>query len=120
MMWVWVADRLSGGASYVSLAAAALSGVPYDHERMGWAHAAARRLHVPISWAAVAVLLAHAAFGTVDVALVASGEAPAPGYGIRFLVAAAGVGIGALVLTVIATLAFVDPRRFERPWKPRL
>lgn len=120
MLALWYADRASAILAYVALVASAFTGIAYNAASFGALHLWSRKIHTPVSWVAVVLLLLHGALGTVDTLLVATGASPAPGYGTPFLVAGVALGGGALVLTVVATLAFVDPKRFERPWKPGL
>jgi len=118
MLWLWYADRTSGMLAYVVLVASAFTGIAYNATSFGWVHRLSRGIHTPVSWAALVTLLAHGGLGAVDTLLVVDGEAPAPNSGIPFLVAGVAVGLAALVVTIVATLAFLDPRRFERPWRP--
>lgn len=119
MLWLWYTDRITGAASYFLLVAAALTGIPYNHPPMGIVHRFARKIHTPLSTVAVIVLLGHSALGAYDAWLVETGDVPAPKYGLRFLAAGTALGLGATVLTIVATLAFADPKRFQRSWQPR-
>src|SRR5690348_12741890 len=105
MIWLWYADRATGAAAYLLLVAAALTGIAYNAPVFGWLHAVARRIHTATSWTALDVLLLHAFLGAVDTAVVATGHAPAPRSGVAYLAVGVGVGLGALVLTVAASLA---------------
>lgn len=119
MLWLWYADRASGGAAYVLLVASALTGIPYDHPAMGTLHRVSRAIHTPLSWTALAALAVHGVVGAFDVTQVLRLQVPTPSFGLRFLAAGTAVGVGGLGVTVVAALAFVDPKRFERPWRPR-
>lgn len=119
LLW-WYADRASAVLSYVVLVASVFTGIAYNASSFGFVHRWSRKIHTPVSWIAVVLLLVHGVLGTIDTVFVATGSSPAPGYGTPFLIAGAALGGGALVLTIVATLAFVDPKRFERPWKPGL
>ncbi len=120
MQWLWYADRGSGLLSYPLLLLAALTGIAAAVPAFGPLHWAAKRHHTAVSVLVAFVLFLHAGLGVADTIVVATGGAPMPGYGLGFLVAGAAVGLGAFVVLVVATLAFLDPRRFERPWSPRL
>lgn len=120
MGWLWLADRGSGVAAYVALVASAFTGIAYGAQSWGPVYRWARAVHNGVSYTTVGLLLLHAGLGAVDTLLVTGGQSPAPGYGTPFLLAGVAVGLGALVLTLVATLAFADPKRFERPWKPGL
>ncbi|MFB6130028.1 MAG: hypothetical protein ABEJ28_04300 [Salinigranum sp.] len=69
---------------------------------------------------ALLALLAHGVLGVLDTWLVATGAAPAPDYGVPYLIVGSVVGAGALLLLVVGVLGFVDARRFERPWSPKV
>lgn len=120
MEWVWFMDRGTALLSYPTLVLAAFTGLAAAVPAFGALHRAGKRSHTPVSVLAMIVLLLHAGFGTADIAIVATGGAPVPAYGLAFLVVGAAVGLGAFIVLVVATLAFLDPRRFERPWSPRV
>lgn len=120
MLWLWYSDRSTGLLAYVLLVMATLTGIPFDAGLMGALNRFSRWSHTPLSWAAVGLVFAHGILGTIDASVVAGGQVPAPGYGIPFLLVGCLVGLGALVLILVATAAFADPKRFHRPWKPRL
>ncbi len=120
MEWVWFVDRGTALAAYPALLLAALTGVAAAVPAFGVLHRAAKRHHTAVSVLSGILLLLHAGFGAADTVIVATGRAPVPGYGLAFLLAGAAVGVGAFVVLLVATLAFLDPRRFERPWSPRL
>ena len=120
MLWLWYADRTSGLLAYLLLVASVFTGIAYNAQSFGAVHRLSRAVHNPLSWIAVALLVLHGGLGTVDTFLVGTGGSPTPGYGLPFLLAGVAVGVGALILVIVATLAFADPHRFERPWKPGL
>ncbi|MHB1260837.1 MAG: hypothetical protein ACYC2H_03890 [Thermoplasmatota archaeon] len=120
MEWVWFVDRGTALLSYPVLLLAALTGIAAAVPAFGPLHRAAKKHHTPVSVLAGLVLLLHAGFGAADTAIVATGGAPVPGYGLGFLIVGAIVGLGAFIILFVATLAFLDPRRFERPWSPRV
>lgn len=117
---VWVLDRATALVGYAALYLAVLTGVLYDARGFGPFVDAARRIHVEVSVFALLALLAHAGLGLLDAWLVLSGEAPAPTYGSSYLLAGVVVGSGAFLLLVVGVLGFLDARRFERPWTPRV
>lgn len=119
-MWIWYLDRAAGLVGYATLWLAVLSGIAYNAKRLGALHRASRVLHVPASVLASVTVLLHAAVGLVDTGLVALGDVPHPAYSDLYLGIGVAVGIAALVILVTATLAFLDPKQFERPWDPRL
>ena len=118
MLLLWYADRATGISAYMLLVVSVFTGIAYNAKAFGAVHRFAQATHTPLSWAAVALLLLHGGLGAVDALLVVNGSTPPPGYGLPFLVAGAAMGLGALILVVVATIAFVDPKRIERPWKP--
>jgi hypothetical protein len=117
---VWYLDRGAALVSYPSLYLAVLTGIFYNADSFGTLHTAARRVHVELSVFATLVTLLHAGLGVLDAWLVVSGRAPEPAYSIPYFLGGLAVGGGALLLLVVAVLGFVDARRFERPWGPRV
>lgn len=120
---LWLLDRATALISYGALFLATVTGILYSPrtaKRFGIAHRAALKVHVPIAVFALLMMLAHAALGTLDTWKVATGQSPAPEFGTTYLLVGVGVGVCALVLVVIAALGFLDPRRFSRPWTPRI
>ncbi|MFA5943856.1 MAG: hypothetical protein WC876_05245 [Candidatus Thermoplasmatota archaeon] len=120
MEWVWYVDRGTALVSYPVLLLAAFTGIAAAVPAFGPLHRAAKKHHTAVSVLSALVLFLHAGFGVADTLIVATGNAPVPGYGIGFLIAGAAVGVGAFIILIVATLAFLDPRRFERPWSPRV
>lgn len=118
-MLVWLLDRGAALAAYATLWLAVLAGIGYNAKRLGALHRASRLLHVPASVLASVTVLLHVAVGTLDSGLVLAGAAPHPAYTDAYFLVGLGVGLVALVILVTATLAFLDPKQFERPWDPR-
>lgn len=120
MELVWYVDRAAGLVGYAVLYLAVLTGILYEERAFGVLHDAARRVHVEVSVLAVLVMGLHAVVGVIDTWLVVSGAAPSPAYSNAYLLAGGVVGAGSLLLVVVAVLGFLDARRFERPWTPRV
>ncbi|MFB6170805.1 MAG: hypothetical protein ABEJ06_06615 [Haloarculaceae archaeon] len=120
MAVVWYLDRGAGLVAYAALYLAVLTGVLYNARSFGGLAAAARTVHIEVSVFATLAVLAHAAVGVLDTWLVVSGAAPTPAYGVRYLLGGVTVGAGATLLLVVGVLGFVDARRFERPWTPKV
>ncbi|WP_148416810.1 hypothetical protein [Haloferax sp. KTX1] len=120
MALVWYLDRALALVSYPALYLAVLTGILYNAEAFGPLRDAARRIHVEASVFAMMLVLAHGVVGLADVWTVLDGAAPVPDYGLPYLLAGSAVGVGALVVLVVAVLGFLDPRRFARPWSPRV
>ncbi len=118
-MWLWYLDRAAGLVAFAALHFAVLTGIVYNARGLDTLRTAARRAHVPVSVFATLVTLAHAMVGTLDALGVLFGSTPVPGYGRGFFVLALAVGAGALLLVVVAVVAFLDAKRIERPWTPR-
>lgn len=118
--FVWFLDRAAALVTYPALYLAVLTGILYNTESFGVLHEAARRVHVELSVFAMLVTLLHGAIGVLDAWLVVSGSVPAPSYSMPYFLGGVGVGVGALLLLVVAVLGFTDARRFERPWGPRV
>jgi len=117
---VWYLDRGSALVTYPSLYLAVLTGVLYNTESFGVLHDAARRVHIELSVFAMIVTLLHAGLGVLDAWFVLTGQAPAPAYSMPYLLGGLAVGVGALLVLVVAVLGFTDPNRFQRPWGPRV
>ncbi|MFD1587223.1 hypothetical protein ACFR9U_09525 [Halorientalis brevis] len=117
---VWLLDRATGLVAYPALYAATVTGILYGEPQFGTLAKLARRVHVEIAVFALVVTLAHGLLGVLDTWLVATGQAPEPQYGTTFLVAGAAVGVGALLLTIVAALGFLDATRFSAPWGPQV
>lgn len=117
---VWYLDRATALLAYPTLTLAALTGVFYNTRAFGNLHLAASRVHIEIAVLAMLFTLAHGAVGVLDTYYVVTGAAPPPSYSIPWFLAGGLVGAGALVLLVVAVLGFLDPRRFARPWGPRV
>jgi len=120
MMLLWYLDRATALVAYPALYLAVITGVPYGAPGMGALYDAARRVHLEVAVFALIVTLAHAAIGLLDAAFVVTGAVPPPSYPIPYFVAGVVAGGGALALTVVAVLGFLDARRFPRPWGPRV
>jgi len=117
---VWYLDRGAAIVTYPSLYLAVLTGVLYNTKSFGVLHRAAQRVHIELSVFAMLVTLLHAGLGVLDAWFVVSGQAPAPSYSMSYFLGGVAVGVGALVLLVVAVLGFTDARRFQRPWGPRV
>jgi hypothetical protein len=120
MAVIWYLDRAAGLLAYGALYLAVLTGIFYNVEQFGRLHRAARRVHIEISVFAVLLLVGHAALGVIDTWLIVSGATPQPTYSPSYLLVGVAVGAGATLLLFVAVLGFLDPRRFDRPWGPRL
>lgn len=118
--FIWYLDRAAGLVAYPSLYFAVLTGIFYNTDSFGILHEASRRIHVGVSVFATGVTLLHAGLGLVDTWFVVSGAVPPPNYSMGYFLGGVAVGLGALLLLVVAVLGFVDARRFDRPWGPRL
>jgi hypothetical protein len=117
---VWLLDRGAALVAYPALYSAVLTGILYNVESFGVLHRAARRIHVELSVLAMIVTLIHATVGALDAWFVVTGRAPAPAYSTSYFFGGVAVGIGALLLLVVAVIGFVDASRFDRPWGPRV
>jgi len=117
---VWYLDRGAALLTYPALYLAVLTGILYNTESFGVLHQAARRVHIELSVFAMLVTLLHAGLGIVDAWFVVTGQVPKPAYSIPYFVGGIAVGVGALLLLVVAVLGFTDAKRFERPWGPRV
>ncbi|MFB6124008.1 MAG: hypothetical protein ABEJ78_11195 [Haloferacaceae archaeon] len=114
----YVVDRALVASPTLYLAV--LTGIFYDAPEFGRLRDAARRVHVEVAAFATLATLAHGVPGVLDTWLVVSGSTPRPAYTTGYLLAGVGVGTGATLLLVVSVLGFVDARRFERPWGPRV
>ena len=117
---VWYLDRGAALVTYPALYLAVLTGILYNTASFGVFHEAARRVHVELSVFAMLVTLLHAGLGVVDAWLVVTGQVPKPAYPMPYFLGGLVVGVGALLLLVVAVLGFTDAKRFERPWGPRV
>lgn len=120
MPWLWYLDRASGLLAYATLYLAVVSGVFYPTAAFGVVTRLARRYHVRIAVLSTLLFLFHAGVGIVDAGLVVTGRVPAPRYPLWYFVVGVVVGAEGLLLLVVAILGFVDAKRFERPWTPRV
>lgn len=118
-MWIWYLDRGSALAAYALLWLATLSGILHSARPFAGLHEVARKAHISTSVLACSALLLHVAVGLWDAGLVVRGEVPHPAYSDAYFALALVVGVGALMLLATAVLAFVDAKRFQRPWDPR-
>jgi hypothetical protein len=116
---VWFLDRGAALVTYPALYLAVLTGIFYNTESFGVLHEAAQRVHIELSVFAMLVTLLHAALGILDTWFVLTGQVPAPAYSLSYFLAGIAVGVGALLLLVVAVLGFTDAKRFSRPWGPR-
>lgn len=117
---VWYLDRGAALLTYPMLYLAVLTGIFYNTESFGVLHEAARRVHVELSVFAMLVTLLHAGLGVLDAWYVFTAQVPAPNYSMPYFFAGLVVGVGSLLLLVVAVLGFTDPRRFDHPWGPRV
>jgi len=117
---IWYLDRGAALVAYPALYLAVLSGIFYNTEAFGVLQTAARRVHIEISVFAMSVTLLHAGLGVLDGWLVVTGQGPEPAYSLSYFAAGLAVGGGSLLLLVVAVVGFLDPRRFARPWGPRV
>lgn len=120
MELLWYVDRAAGLVGFATLYLAVLTGVLYEANEFGILHQAAKRVHVEVSVLAILVMGLHAIVGTFDVWLMVSGETSSPVYSDSYLLAGVAVGAGSLLLIVVSVLGFLDARRFQRPWTPRV
>jgi hypothetical protein len=116
---VWYLDRGAALVTYPSLYLAVLTGIFYNTESFGILHEAARQVHVELSVFAMLVTLLHGVLGVLDTWFIVTGQAPEPTYSLSYFLGGVVVGVGALLLLVVAVLGFTDAKRFERPWGPR-
>lgn len=117
---LWYLDRAAALVAYPALYLAVLTGIFYNTKSFGRLHDAARRVHIEVATFAMLVTLLHAALGVLDTWQVVTGQVPQPSYTTGYLVAGVAVGAGALLLLVVSVLGFLDAKRFERPWGPRV
>ncbi|WP_251330640.1 hypothetical protein [Haloplanus pelagicus] len=117
---VWLLDRGAALIAYPALYLAVLTGILYNTESFGILHRAARRVHVELSVFAMVVTLLHAGLGFLDTWFVVTGQAPTPAYSLSYFLEGVAIGVGALLLLVVAVLGFTDATRFDQPWGPRV
>jgi len=117
---IWYLDRATAIVAYPALYAAVVSGVLFNTPAFGVLHRVARKHHITVSMFATIMLLVHGILGVVDSWLVVSGQVPAPSYSLTYFIAGSLVGVTALCIIIVAVMGFLDPRRFTRPWTPRV
>lgn len=117
---IWYLDRAAGLVAYPALYLAVLTGILSNTSAFGRLHEASKRVHIEVSVFAMLVTLLHAGLGLLDTWLVVTEQVPQPSYSTAYLLAGLAVGVGALVLLVVSVLGFLDAKRFERPWGPRV
>lgn len=117
---VWLLDRGAALVAYPALFLAVLTGIFYNTAAFGVLHESARRVHIEMSVFGMVVTLLHAGLGILDTWFVLSGQAPAPAYSMSYFLNGVVVGIGALLMLVVAVLGFTDAKRFDKPWGPRV
>ncbi len=117
---IWLLDRGAALVAYPALYLAVLTGVFYNTAAFGMLHDAARRVHIELSVFAMLVTLLHAGLGVLDAWFVVSGQAPAPAYSMSYFLGGVAVGVGSLLLLVVAVLGFLDANRFSQPWGARV
>lgn len=116
---VWYLDRAAAIVAYPSLYAAVLTGVLYNTPEFGFLHEASRRVHIEVSVFALLVTLLHAVLGVLDSYLVLTGSVPEPAYSPGYFAAGVAVGVGGLLMILVAVAGFVDAARFDGSWGPR-
>lgn len=117
---VWLLDRATALVGYAGLYLAVLTGILYNARGFGPLTDAARRIHIEISVFSLLVLGAHGVLGTLDTWFIVTGAVDPPAYGTNYLLGGVTVGVGAMLLLLVGVLGFVDARRFQRPWSPKL
>lgn len=117
---VWLLDRGAALVAYPALCLAVLTGIFYNMEAFGVLHEAARRVHIELSVFAMVVTVLHGGLGVLDAWFVFSGQVPAPAYSMSYFLGGVVVGVGALLMLVVAVLGFTDAKRFDQPWGPRV
>ncbi|PAU81511.1 hypothetical protein CK500_14540 [Halorubrum salipaludis] len=117
---VWLLDRGAALVAYPLLYLAVLTGIFYNTEAFGILHRGAQRVHIELSVFAMIVTALHAGLGILDSWFVVTGQAPAPAYSLSYFLGGIAVGVGALLLLVVAVLGFTDATRFDQPWGPRV
>ncbi|QDX40527.1 hypothetical protein [Salarchaeum sp. JOR-1] len=117
---IWYLDRGAALVAYPALYLAVLTGILYNTASFGVLHEAAQRVHIEVSVFAMIVTLLHAGLGVLDTWFVITGQAPAPAYSMTYFLGGIAVGVGALLMLVVAVLGFTDANRFQRPWGPRV
>lgn len=117
---VWYLDRAAALVAYPGLYLAVLTGILYNTKEFGVLNDAARRIHIELSVFAMLVVLIHAGLGVLDAWFVATGQVPQPAYSMTYFLAGCAVGVGALLMLVVAVLGFADAGRFRGTWGPRV
>ncbi|GAB3328424.1 hypothetical protein EI982_02965 [Haloplanus rallus] len=117
---VWLLDRGAALIAYPALYLAVLTGILYSIEPFGILQRASQRVHVELSVFAMLVTLLHAGVGLLDTLFIVTGQAPAPAYPLSYFLGGVAVGVGALLLLVVAVRGFTEATRFDQPWGPRV
>lgn len=117
---IWYLDRGAALIAFPTLYLAVITGILYNTESFGVLHEAARRVHIELSVFAMIVTLLHTGLGVLDAWLVTTGQVPPPAFSMPYFFGGVAVGLGALLLLVVAVLGFTDAKRFQRPWGPRV
>ena len=117
---IWLLDRGAALITYPLLYLAVFTGILYNTDSFSVLHDAAQRVHIELSVFAMIVTLLHAGLGVLDAWFVITGQVPAPAYSMPYFIGGVAVGVGALLMLVVAVLGFTDAKRFQRPWGPRV
>lgn len=117
---IWYLDRGAALVAYPALYLAVLTGILYTARSFGPLYRLARKIHIEVSVFAMLVTLLHGVLGALDTWFIVTGSAPHPAYSTAYLLAGVVVGVGALQVLVVAVLGFLDTKRFDRPWGPRV
>ncbi|MGA9400431.1 hypothetical protein [Haladaptatus sp.] len=112
---LWYLDRASALVLFPALWLTVLTGIFFTARGFGLIHRLSRRIHIELAVFGIGMMAVHAIVGTVDAWLVVDGSAPAPNYPLSLFLAGVGVGAVSLVVLVLATLGFLEPRRFDNP-----
>ncbi|MHB8586590.1 MAG: hypothetical protein ACYDDF_12255, partial [Thermoplasmatota archaeon] len=86
----------------------------------GFWQRASNRIHVAASVVATAALIVHSGVGLVDMEQILTGAVPPPPYSDTYFTFGMIVGFSAFLLILTSFVAFTDPKRFERPWDPKV
>ncbi len=120
MELIWLLDRSSGLIAYSTLFISVFTGIFYNSKQFGILYQASQKIHIEISVFSIIVMFIHSILGFIDTWMVVSGQTPEPNYGSLYLFIGSLVGFGGLWLILIAVLGFIDAKRFDRPWTPRI